>query len=293
MRRRFAAVALLGVLAACRRPPAAIPDILGQINEEYLTTDEFLHHFKMRGGMDLDGEPRAALKRFLVAEIVNRKLLLQEARRQRIKPSREDLRGTFAEQGGGAWEKPDRDRAWNVEDDLLEQRQIERLLRDALPAPGEPGSAEVKRMLAAHPELASRPMQIRLRQIVVHSAAMAERIAKRRKKGDDFAELVSIAGERPAKSAWAGEENLPAVLWAAANNTRDGRMVGPLRTEYGWNLVEVIGRRPAGPVPRADAAAAARRLILADRRRAATERYVAKLRARALIRLDLAAVGAL
>jgi len=293
-RRRLAAI-LAGALIAggCTPKPPAIPDILGQVNDEYLTTDEFMHHLKMRGGLALEGEPRGALKRFVLAELIDRKLLLQEARRQGIKPSREDVRGAFAEQGGRGWEKPDRERAWNVEDDLVEQRQIERLLREVLPVQHDPDASAVRTYLETHPDLSSRQDQVKIREFVVHTADLAGKIERRRKDGDDFGDLARGAGEKVKPAAWMGLDDLPEQVRDAVATTRDGRIVGPLATEYGWNVVQVTGRRAAGPVRGAEARAAARRLMLADRRREATEKLVARLRSRAMIRVDLPAVAAL
>lgn len=295
MSRRRAAAALACALLAggCTPKPSAIPDILGQVNDEYLTTDEFMHHLKLRGGMSLDGEPRGALKRFVLAELIDRKLLLQEARRQGIKPSREDVRGAFAEQGGRGWEKPDRERAWNVEDDLVEQRQIERLLREALPVRRDPGAAAVRAYLNEHPDLLTRQDQVKIRQFVVHSAAMARTIELRRKDGDDFGDLARAAGEKVNAAAWMGAGDLPEPVQKALSGARDGRMVGPVATDYGWNVVQLTARRPAGPVRRGDAVEAARQRLLADARREATEKLVARLRSRAMIRVDMAAVAAL
>ena len=291
MRKILLAVCL--VAAGCHHAPPAIPEILGQVNDEYLTTDEFMHHLKLRGGLDLEGYSRHAMKRFLLAELVNRKLLLQEVRRQRIRPSRHDVRASFAEQGGPAWEKPERDRAGIVFDEVYEHRQIERLLRELLPTPDAIANDEADRYLAAHPALLERPEEFRLRQVVVHSATMAEQLAIRMRDGDALGDLARRSAERVTGPAWAGEADLPPPLWATLGTARDGRLTGPVASESGWHFAVISGRRRGGPGSHTAGRAVARAHLRRERHQAATERLIAGLRRHALIRVDMAAVEAL
>ena len=83
-------VACLAVLAAflggCSGQATQVPEIIGEVNNEYLTSDEFLHHFKARGGVALDKKARGQFKQTLLTELIDRKLLLQEARRRKMYP---------------------------------------------------------------------------------------------------------------------------------------------------------------------------------------------------------------
>ena len=291
--RRLALAALCALAAGCGRTPARPPEILGEIGNEYLTTDEFMHHFKMRGGLELAGPARDELKRMLLAELVERRLLLLEARRRRIQPAREDVRRAFGELGGAGWDAADRAAAWNAQDDLYEQRQIEELVRVAVPRPDPPGRAVVAAWLAVHPEAARRPAQVRLRQIVVHSSAMANEIKAALDKGEALGTVARRLGLGGAEPAWLGEDSLPPEVWEAARGGSVGAVLGPVASDFGYHLAVVDARRDGGALPVAEAQALARRRLGRERRDAAFRGFVTGLRRAAVIRVDRAAVDRL
>ncbi len=270
--------ALLLLLTSCSAGPDRPPEILGEINNEYLTSDEFVHHLRTRGGMALEGAARSEFKRWLLAELVDRKLLIQEARRRRIRPKRDDVRRAMESLGARGWERSERAAFNGVEDELYEQRQIEDLLRFALPGAAAPADREIERYRKAHPAEFRRPARVRLRQSVVHSASM---VTKARR---------DLSAERPL---WHERDDLPAEVWTAAWSAVPGGVAGPVVTAAGWHVFEVLERHTSEPLPEPDAAALARRRIAEDRRHAATLAFVEKLRATAVIRVDTGAVDAL
>lgn len=293
---RATAALLLVTLAAaagCSRGPASPPEILGEINNEYLTADEYLHHFKARGGLTLGGAARDELKRMLLAELVDRRLLLSEARRRRIRPAREEVRREFGRLGGAGWEQAERTAAWNAQDDLYEQRQIEELLRAALSPPAPPGRDAIAAWVRAHPEARRRPAQVKLRQLVVHSSAMAAQLKTLLEQGGTPAAAARRFGLPEPDSAWLGEDGLPAAVWAAAAGAKTGAVVGPVATEYGFHVGRVEGRRDGGTLSAEEAGDLARRRLLRDRRDEAQRAYVARLRRAAAIRVDRAALDRL
>ncbi len=290
---RRAGLAAVLLLAACGRRDLAPPEILGEINNEYLTTDEYLHHFKARGGLALAGPARDQLKAMLVAELVDRRLLLTEARRRRIKPVREDVRREFDALGRKGWEPVDRAAAWNVEDDIYEQRQIELLLRRVVPAPDSPGRAAVAAWLAGHPGAAVRPPRIRIAQVVVHSSAMANELRGAMMRGATLPAAARSLRLEGAEPCWVAEADLPDELRDVARTAVYGAVLGPVASEYGYHVAVVSDRRPAGALPAAESDRLGRRRLLAERRDEAVRRFVAGLRRGAVIRLDRDAIGRL
>lgn len=295
---RGAVAAGLAVLAlGCGRGDSRIPEILGEVNNEYLTTDEFLHQLKARGGAHLQGAARADFNRWLLAEIVDRKLLVQEARRRGVKPSREDVRERIMEMGARGWEDAERVSFMNVEDDLYDQRQIEELLRREIPPVRTPGTREVRRFVNAHRGLFRRPDQVRLRQIVVHSAAMVESAKRMIEAGTSFEETARrVAGTPRAAAmgpAWVAQEDVPGEVWEAARAAARGSLGGPVASEYGFHLFRVEDRRPAGLISSEEAEARARKRLIEERRHGAVQEFLARLRRSAVIRVDLESVARL
>jgi len=275
-----------------------IPEILGEVNNEYLTTDEFLHHFKVRGGMELSGEARKEFKRWLFAELVERKLLLQEARKRRIRPSRAGVRRAFAKMGDRGWDEAERELAGSVEDEMYEQRQIEILLLNALPLLKQPKKAEIRRYLKKHPEDFQRPVQVRLRQIVVHSASKVRTVQAELSSGASFMETMrrhSTLSNVPSKDqlTWVGESDLSMEVWEAVREAPVKKPVGPVVSAHGTHFLLVVERRKAGPVPATEASAIARKRLRQEWKRRAMASYLAKLRKSAKIKVDLKALDLL
>jgi hypothetical protein len=296
--RVIAACAVLISAGGCSSGDRTLPEIIGEINNEYLTTDEFVHHLKVRGGMDLDGRARKRFKRWLLAELIDRKLLLQEARRRRIRPSRDAAREEFEELGAKGWSRGARSMAWDVEDDVYEQRQIAELIGQAVPKPMPPTDSDAAGYVRRHKDEFRHPRQVRIRQIVVHSAAKVKTVKMKLKAGDDFAETARRYSEAPEARkfglvGWVGEADLPVVLWDAVRDLPKGKIIGPISTSYGIHYLKLEERREAGPTEPEIARAIAKRRIREIRARKALDEYVGNLRALAKIKADLKAVDAL
>lgn len=299
-RLRAGAFALAAALLAwgCPGDQGGLPEILGEVNNEYLTTDEFMHHFKVRGGMELEGKARQVFKRWLVAELVDRKLLLQEAWRRRIRPSRSAVRSSFVEMGESGWSQAEKDAAWNIQDEMYEQKQIEILLLNAARPSKRPSEEEVLAYYRKNRSEFRRPEQVRLRQIVVNSASMVDGIRAELEAGRSFSDVQhrhAAAAEAAEKGqlAWLGEADLPTEVWETAREAKRGETAGPVTSPCGVHFLVVRDRRSAGAMSYRDAAADISRRLREERQHEAVTRYVAGLRKRAKIRIDMTALAAL
>ncbi len=295
------ALALALLLPGCSPEPRPLPEILGVVNHEYLTTDEYLHQFTLRGGRRLEGKARRAFKRGLLAELVDRALLLQECRRRRIRPARPGFKAAMRElgaDGATGWDLGDSRRRWQVEDDAAEKAAIDALLAGAALDADPPTRAEADAWLARHPEAGWSPVRVRLRRIMVHSATMTSSVSRALAAGMPFGEAArrwSAASDRRSggEMGWPGPADGPPEVWVAVRDLPAGRTAGPITTPYGTLFLRADARADAERLGRADARDRARRAILSDRRRAALGRYVERLRTDAVISLDLAAVDGL
>ncbi len=292
---RPAWVVMLLLLVSCAREKPFVPEILGEINDEYITTDEFMHHLKVRGAMGLDGRERREFKRWLLAELIDRKLMLQEARDRRINPPRRSAREYYRDLELRIRGK---DAQQDVADDLYDQKRIDILLLNAVPPPREPTAKEIDLYIREFPDEFRRPEQVRLRQIVVNSAAKMEHAQAAIEQGMAFAEAARRFSEAPEGKqggllGWMTEEELPPSLWQAARQAELKSVIGPIASSYGLHLAVLEGRRAGSEMDASSARARSRKVLIARRKQEQITKYVARLRSRAKIRIDMKALEAL
>jgi len=274
----------------------SLPEMVAEVNNEYVTTDEFVHHFRMRGGLELQGTARTRLKKWLIAELVDRKLLLQEARQQRIRPQRIDVSAEFAEKGKMAWGEREKEQFMQSEDDIYEQRIIEMLLKANLVVPGV-RSAEIDDYLRKHPEEFLRPPQARICWVMVNSSSKVKKTGAELKDGVPIEEVARNLSEEPAGLrgvwAWRDETQMPDEVWEAVGNAPLEKSVGPVPSGFGTFFFRVEDRRKASRMSRVESRDSARRRIASMKKREAMENFMASLRSSAKIRVDSRALSLL
>lgn len=285
-----------GVLSSSCGNRGALPEMVAEVNNEYVTTDEFVHHFRMRGGLELQGSSRARLRKWLIAELVDRKLLLQEARILRIRPQRTDVRADFAEKGKKAWGERENEQFMQSEDDIYEQRIIEMLLKARLVVPGV-RTDEIDEYIKTHPDEFRLPPRARMCWVVVNSASKVKKTGAQLKDGVSIEEVATDLSEEPVsvrgKWAWRDETQMPREVWEAAGRAPLEKSVGPVPTDFGTFFFRVEDRSKASKMDREETRDAARNRIRAMKKREAVENYLASLRSSAKIRVDFRALGRL
>jgi len=154
----------------------------------------------------------------------------------------------------------------------------------------------------------NRPEQLRASHILFdvkrHSPEEAERLARdwraRIAAGEDFNDVAARVSEDPTAGSNAGrlnwftrEEMDPAFAEAAFKLGAPGEVSAPVRSRFGWHLVRLDERRPAGSRSFEEA----RSEILQELKRkfvgARVDAYTATIRADPGLRVDEAAVAAI
>jgi len=202
-------LSVLFFLGGCGRLGTGLPDhILARVNQEEITVDQFDREFKeliLEPGKETKENLRD-LKQAYLDEMIERKILVHEARRLGIKASQEELGQAISEikkdyPGEGFREKlvlkGMTDEEWKGQ---LEERLLaEKMMRNALHYRGEIDEKEALHYYETHLSSFQLNQRVRARQIVVADGEEAIQILKRLKKGESFEKVAmekSLGPER-------------------------------------------------------------------------------------------------
>ena len=128
---------------------------------------------------------------------------------------------------------------------ILGNIRVERHLRDTV------NETSVRRMYEEQAKLAARGDEVRARHILVEEKAKADELLKKLEAGEDFSALAianSIdegSAERGGDLGYFTQDTLNGRFTRPVFNAGKGERVGPIKSEFGWHIAEVLDRRPA------------------------------------------------
>ncbi len=185
-------------------------DVLAQVNEELITLEEFnneLRDIKLEDGkLPEDRESLDQLKTAFLDQIINRKLILGEARRMDIHVSEEEINKSILalkrDYAGESFKAMLEDHGMSFEQwkrRLKEKLLAEKVINTVAQFDGPIDDKSVKQYYEEHIEEYSFPEQVRARQIVVATEEEAKAILRRLRKGEDFEELAKEKSMMPER----------------------------------------------------------------------------------------------
>ncbi len=198
------------LLQGCGLWEAGLPDhILARIDHEEITVDEFNREFKeliLNQKKEERSSELGELKQAYLEQMIERKILAQEARRVGIQVSAEELSQTIAEikkdyPGEGFGEKLGLKgtsiEEWKV---CLEEKLLaEKMVRTSRQYPGKIEEKEARDFYEKNRSLFRLPTRVKVRQIVVADGNEAIQLQKRLKKGENFEKLAKEKSLGPEK----------------------------------------------------------------------------------------------
>lgn len=208
----------------------------------------------------------AKFQRDVADDLVNRVLLLAEARRRGVKPDEQKIKATIAgydQQYGqsATWQTQRETMLANVVPRLEDDSRLERL-EVQVKTTGEPNETQARAYYDKHKDLFVEPEQVKLAVILlkvdpsssqaVWDAARDEatRIHHKLSGGGDFAELARLhSGDRSA--AQGGEMEyvhrgmLPEAVQKIVDGLATGRTSDPVQLLEGYAILRLDGRREA------------------------------------------------
>jgi peptidyl-prolyl cis-trans isomerase C len=210
--RLFAFLVLSFSLWECGQWGGALPEnVLALINQEEITFDEFNREFKdaiFESGKEPKGTTPGSLKRAYLDQVIERKILAQEARRSGIKISDEELNQIIIEikkdyPGEGFGEKLGlKGMTLDQWKGLLKEKLLaEKVIRENIRYRGKIDDKEALQYYETHRSSFQLNRRVRARQIIVADGEEAIQILKRLKRGEDFGKLAKEKSLGPEKVA--------------------------------------------------------------------------------------------
>ena len=217
------------------RPPVNEADpILARIEGRYVHLSEI--EAAARAGGFLDGDEtltaQSAFQRDLVESYVEQRLLARAAQDTGMQRSPQVLRRVNA-----------------ARDRVLAAAFLDSRIKEAV----QPETIE--RLYNSQRDITALGDEVRVRHILVETGEQAEDIIARLNDGGDFGAIARAESRDRATAPLGGEvgwfsqgimsPNFSRVAFA----TKVGELAPPFQTEFGWHIIEVLGRRPTNAVP--------------------------------------------
>jgi parvulin-like peptidyl-prolyl isomerase len=277
-----------------RRDGSEDPEIVARVNGEAVTQGE-LHRAQadllaLRGPEGKRGDEASddeELERLAVRQLIQRHLILQEAARQNLSVSDDELdeaivelRRRFADlQGLGAWMQErgldDRSLMETIRGDLLTRRVTTALMEGV-----RVSDEQVRAYYEAHKEDLIVGEEVRLGIIAVDSSEAGEAILTALGDGANFRSLARklSLGQRAAEggdTGWVDPLTLPPPLRQAVGRLKEGEAYGPLEKNADEFLVVALaGRRPVQAENLDEARPEIERRLLAATQQRAVEQWL-------------------
>jgi peptidyl-prolyl cis-trans isomerase C len=302
-----AATALIGC-GRCGGKPAPgkeAPGAVAIVNGEPIGAEAVrreISHGRAGGeGEALDG----AARRRVLDDLVDRALLLQQARARAVAVGQDQVERAFlrlrAEYPGTHFDDllaQERISEAELKARLREQLTVEKLFADEVFPQVQVTDAEVERYYTEHAQEFEQPEQVHGLQILVRTKEEAQKVRDEvRRRPQTFADVARRASIAPEGKAggdlgWFGKGSGMPEVFDVCFKLPLNAVSDVTPSPYGFHLFKVVARR--APLRRgfAEARGQIHDHLLREKRARAQEEYVTALRSRAVIKIDAAALDA-
>ena len=280
--------------------------IFAQVNGEKITLEDFnleLHRLSLdSGGPYLESEDQIkALKKELLLMMIDKALLLQEARVKGITITPEDLEVSLNDINKGYPSGK-----FSVESHLtdpsyeswrhffLEGLLVKRLIQQEIEPNIKISEEEMRDFFLSHKQDFDREREFRARQIVVESEMEAREILKLLQKGGDFAELarensLSPDHEKGGDLGFFGLGQMPPEFDEAIVQLKKGQISDVVQSDYGYHIFQLLEVREPKEVTWEESKTKIEQILMAQKREQAFHDWLLELRSRARIKVNLKA----
>lgn len=260
----FILAVLLPFLSGCDRWGVGLPEqVIAQVNEEPIPVEEFDREFKeliLEPGKEIKEGGLENLKRAVLDQVIERKLLVQEARRLGLRISPKELdQATFEIRkdypGEGFGEKLGLKgitlEEWKTR--LEEKLLAEKVMRSAMHIPEKIDEKEALQYYKEHRSSFQLGRKVKARQIVLADGEDAIQTLKRLKKGENFEKVAMEKSLGPEKVrggdlGYFTQGEKPAEF-DHVFDMEVGTISGVIKSPYGYHLFKLEEKFEAREIP--------------------------------------------
>ena len=302
MRRTLSALSLIFFLWGCDRWGGGLPEnILAQVNQEQIGVNEFDREFRelilepaKEGGTETNLKN---LRQAYLDQVIERKILAQEARRVGIRVLPEELNQAIFEirkdyPGEGFDErlslKGTTLEEWRVQ--LEEKLLAEKIIRSVLRYRGEIDEKEATQYYDANRASFQLGQRVRARQIVVGDGEEAIQILKRLKKGESFERLAREKSLGPEKSnggdlGYFSQGEKPAEF-DRVFSMEVGTISEVIKSPYGYHIFKLEEKMDARQVAFEEAKAGILQKLKQNRGEEEYQKWLKGLKGKAVVKIN-------
>ncbi|MFW9604186.1 MAG: peptidyl-prolyl cis-trans isomerase [Trichlorobacter sp.] len=149
------------------------------------------------------------------------------------------------------------DKDKEVEDKLRELKKrviVDTFLRKKVEADASLSDEELKKIYNQNLDKFKVGEQVRASHILVKSSQEAQAVLEALKKGEKFEELaksksLDASAAKGGDLGWFGKGNMVPVFEKAAFGLKEGQTSGIIKSQFGFHVIKLTGKRPAGTRP--------------------------------------------
>lgn len=296
--RRNVLCSVVLMLASCARPTEVPrPAVVATVGADVVLASELqeeLERMALETGGQLDAAGVSDLRRGVLEALIERRLLLAEARTTGVTVTDEEMERLVSRRAAAAAQAPEASAGPSpaeMEIRLREQLLVDRLLVREVVGRTALGPDDARNWYDEHREQLESGERVRVRQIVTRTQDEALAVRREALRGVDFEQLArehSIAPDAKAGGdlGWFSRGQMPPVVEDASFALRKNQIGEVVRSPWGYHVFKMI-ERDEGAAP---SFAVAQKSIELELRRQAVARaqseYIANLRKRVGVVVD-------
>jgi peptidyl-prolyl cis-trans isomerase C len=307
---RWALLLAPGLLLACARrgPPQLDPSVVATVNGESIPVVEFEHELALayevpEGATAPAPDQLLALKQTVLQGLLDRQLLLQDARAKGISVAPEAVLGAVLRlkaeyQDAGFQEALAEERLSEADFQrkTAARLTVEKLVDEVVYERVAVTEEELQGFLEAHATEFQEPEEVHAAQIVVKDVEDARKLREELRAGAKFATVarahsLSADGRLGGDLGWFPRGVMPPEFDKVAFSLEPGQVSDVVTSDYGFHIFKLLERRPAHRKELAQVRREVERRLLRDKKAKAQAAYVHSLRDRAAIRINDAALS--
>lgn len=207
--------------------------VLAEVNGTPITADQFEKVVKGLPPQLQVLAQSAEGKKQLLDDMVTKEIVLQQAKKDGIDKSQEVA-----------------DQLADLKNSVIIQTYLKKKLADAATI----SDADLQKLYNENKERFRTGDQIRASHILVKTEKEAQDIESQLKKGANFDELAKkystdSSAAKGGDLGWFSKGSMVPDFEKAAFGLKEGQISDPVKTQFGYHIIKVTGKRPAGVLP--------------------------------------------